>query len=132
MLYTKSIIKPKISGDGLRISIMSRHTLNDGVTPDPRISADSYEVWRKDLAPPAKLIGDYYKRGLPWTEYERRYLAFLQQADISSKVQELARDALVQDITLLCIEEDAAQCHRRLLAEECQRYQPQLQVEHKS
>ncbi|MBI2125618.1 DUF488 domain-containing protein [Candidatus Woesearchaeota archaeon] len=109
---------------------MSRHTLNDGMTPDPRISVDSYDLWLPEIAPPLRLVGDYYKRGLPWVEFEMRYRLFLQQAEISTKVRDLARDALAQDITLLCIEEDAAQCHRRLLAEECQRYQPQLQVEH--
>ena len=131
MLYTKSIIKPRSSNDGLRISVMSRHTLNDGLTPDPRISSDSYDFWLKELAPPLKLVGDYYKRGLSWTEFEVRYREFLQQVDVSKKVRELARDALAQDLTLLCVEEDSTQCHRRLLAEECQNYELILKTEHR-
>jgi hypothetical protein len=37
MLYTKSIYKPKYLDDGLRISVMSRHTLSDGKTDDPKL-----------------------------------------------------------------------------------------------
>ena len=40
-LYTKSILKPRSSRDGRRISVMSRHTLEDGVTQDKRITEKS-------------------------------------------------------------------------------------------
>ena len=45
MLYTKSIIKQKSLEDGCRISVMSRHTLNDGITIDSRILPDSFDEW---------------------------------------------------------------------------------------
>jgi len=51
MLFTKSIYKPVSVLDGQRISVMSRHTLEDGVTPDPRINSDSYYAYLKILAP---------------------------------------------------------------------------------
>lgn len=61
MLKSKSILAPKEETDGTRISIMSRHTLNDGVTPDPRLTPDLYDEHRPVLAAPARAVGGYYK-----------------------------------------------------------------------
>jgi uncharacterized protein YeaO (DUF488 family) len=132
MLYTKSIHKPKSASDGLRISVMSRHTLNDGITPDPEITWESYDLWWKIFAPPDKLVRDYYKRGLPFEEFAKRYLAYLSKEYVCMEVKRLSLRALAeQDITLLCVEESAEKCHRRILAEECQRYTLNLRVEHR-
>lgn len=131
MLYTKSIFHEKEETDGTRISIMSRHTLNDGITPDPRITPTAFDEWMPELAPPAKLVGDYYHRNLPWEDFEQRYLEHLHQPDVSPLVSTLATCALSHDITLLCVEETAQYCHRRVLAEECQRYEPDLIVGHR-
>ncbi len=130
-LFTKSIFKEKDSDDGIRISVMSRHTLNDGVTPDLRITSDRFEEHIVILAPPSKLVGDYYKGNLNWQEYETRYLEYLRIPDISKKVKQLAQRASKQDITLLCAEDTAEKCHRRILAEECQRYNSTLDVIHR-
>lgn len=131
MLYTKCICKPKEESDGLRISVMSRHTLNDGVTLDDRITVASYDEWIKELAPPNKLVGDYYKRELPWQNFEERYLEHIRSKEISYIVQELAIVSTFKAITLLCCEETPEFCHRRLLAEECKKYSPWLNVLHK-
>lgn len=131
MLYTKSILKPKSLEDGLRISIMSRHTLNDGITPDERINSGSYDIWLKELAPPEKLVGDFYKRNLPREEYNKKYLNYLRENDVAEKVKNLAEISLDENITLLCIEDDASECHRKIFSEECQRYFPELKVEHR-
>jgi uncharacterized protein YeaO (DUF488 family) len=131
MLYTKSIHKPKSDSDGLRISVMSRHTLEDGITPDPKISNASFDSWLQILAPRDKLVGNYYKRNLPFDEYERKYVEYLEKQEVRIEVQNLAIKALNQDITLLCIEESPNNCHRRILAEICQIYQPKLKVEHR-
>jgi len=64
MIYTKCILLPSSPDDGWRISVMSRHTLNDGITPDPRIQVYGFNEWLLKVAPPSVLIGDYYKRGL--------------------------------------------------------------------
>ncbi len=131
MLYTKCIFHEKEETDGTRISILSRHTLNDGKTTDPRITPSTFDEWIPHLAPPAKLIGDYYHRNLPWVEFERRYLEHLSQPDIRSLVSTVATRSLIRDITFLCVEETAQYCHRRLLAEECRKYEPRLIVEHR-
>ncbi|MBI4152538.1 DUF488 domain-containing protein [Candidatus Woesearchaeota archaeon] len=131
MLYTKCIFHNVENSDGTRISVMSRHTLNDGITPDPRITAATFEEWIPELAPPLKLVGDYYHRNLAWADFERRYLEHLSQTDVSSLVSTLAKRSLSNDITLLCVEETPECCHRRLLAEECQKYEPTLSIEHR-
>ncbi|MAE13589.1 hypothetical protein CMO92_03410 [Candidatus Woesearchaeota archaeon] len=126
MLNTKSILAPKKESDGRRISVMSRHTLNDGVTPHPQITRESYDEWNKLLSPPSKLLGDYYKRGLPWKQFEQRYREHLTQPNCQAEIQNLAQRSLDSVITLLCIESSPEYCHRRLLAEECKKYQPTL------
>lgn len=131
MLYTKCILMPASLDDGWRISVMSRHTLNDGITPDPRIQVSGFNEWLLRVAPPAVLVGNYYKRGLSWEDFENRYLDHIRQPHIFELVRGLARGALVSDITLLCIEDTAEYCHRRLLAEECQKYEPLLRILHR-
>lgn len=123
MLKTKCILVPKEVGDGLRISVMSRHTENDGITPHPGITPLTFDDWQKELAPPKKLVGSYYKGAVSWQEFEVQYLRFLRDYPQFQLVRELARRAMVRDITLLCIEETPEMCHRRLLAEECKKYE---------
>lgn len=33
-------------------------------------------------------------------------------------------------MTILCIEDEATECHRKILAEECQRYEKDLIIKH--
>lgn len=126
VLYTKCIKAPISPEDGCRISIMNRHTLNDGLTIDTEITPSLYDLHEKAFAPPDKLLGNYYKRGLPWEEFVKKYLAHIKQ--VKSKIESLGKMALSQNITLLCIEQTAEKCHRRLLAEECKTLTPELEV----
>src|SRR3989344_7566411 len=74
-LFTQSIYVPS-SADSLRISVMSRHTFSDGLTPDLRIT---YDLWLQDLAPPDRLVSAWY-RGEPLQgQFTTGYLAHLQQ-----------------------------------------------------
>lgn len=130
-IFTKSIIKEKELGEK-RISVMSRHTKNDGVTPDERIiEGVTFDEWQKDFAPPGKLVGAYYRKEISWEEFEKKYLEFLRNDEIKSKVENFAKRCTEETITLMCIEDTADKCHRRLLAEELQKYQPHLKIVHK-
>ena len=129
MIKTKYMLEPREESDGLRISIMSRHTLNDGKTPHPEINQRSYNLWMPSLAPPLKLIGSYYKGDTPWNQFESEYLEHIRQAEIQTKIKDIARHGLDSILTFLCIDEFPEKCHRRLLAEECQKYQPSLILE---
>jgi uncharacterized protein YeaO (DUF488 family) len=125
-------LKAKEPLDGIRISVMSRHTLNDGKTPHPNITKDSYDEWLKILAPSDGLVGDYYKRILGRDLFSIYYLEEIRESEKKIEVEKLAMRALETDITLLCIEIEPEFCHRKLLAEECRSYFPnRLQVIHK-
>ena len=128
MLYTKCILHNPAPEDGLRISVMSRHTENDGKTPDKRITL--VDEHQPALGPSSKLIGNYYKRGLSWEDFSKYYLSEIRVESKRPLVISLAEKATQEDVTILCIEETAHMCHRRLLADECQIYQPSLQVIH--
>ncbi len=131
VLYTKCIFHPATPEDGIRISVMSRHTLKDGRTPDPRITPAHYQEWLRILAPPPKLVGGWYKKRLTWEAFEQHYVNYLQEKEPTQQVHKLAQRALENDITILCVEETPEHCHRRLLAEECQRVMPELFVVHR-
>jgi uncharacterized protein YeaO (DUF488 family) len=126
MLKTKSILAPKEESDGKRFSVMSRHTLDDGITPHPEINEDSYDAWIRELAAPDKLIGAYLHRGMPFEEFKAGYIKHLRKPEIAEKVAALAAACLDNVITILCKDEFPEYCHRRLLAEECKIYQPEL------
>jgi uncharacterized protein YeaO (DUF488 family) len=126
---------PKIDGY-FRISVMSRHTLNDGVTPDPEITESSRDEWWPELAPPDTLIGWYYKQQkkklLPhwklWENFERKFTHYLQDPDVKIYLQHLATLARYGDVIILCIEPTPKYCHRRLVAEACRRVDPSLAI----
>lgn len=128
MLRTKSILAPHSDYDGLRVSVMSRHTLNDGKTPHPDINSSSFIVHFKSLAPPPKLVGAYYKNLISWHSFEKLYISYLRTPEVEPTVKILAKHSLDHDVTILCIEDDPLYCHRRLLANECRTYYPSLKL----
>jgi len=134
MLLTKCIYLPKSAEDGLRVSIMSRHTLVDGKTPDLQITADSYDAHWPELGPPAHLIGRYLRREIDWPKFEATFLQHLRR-EAAPQLGRLIDLALTQNVTLLCREKLGADiylgklaCHRRLVAEECKRLRPELAI----
>lgn len=128
MLRTRSILSPRSSADGLRVSVMSRHTLNDGVTPDSSILPSTIDLHWPFFGPNPKLIGDYLRRDLPWEAFERRYLEQLEQVSLLPHLSKLVELSRCHDITLMCIEHEPEHCHRRLLAEHCKRIDPKLEI----
>ena len=127
-LYTKCIKEKILPEDGYRISIMSRHTLNDGITPDQEITHDLFNSHQTIFAPPLKLIGAYYRQEINWEQFSEKYLEYIRKNYMVPEVRTLAREALRKDITLLCIESTPKKCHRRLLTEECKLLIPKLGV----
>lgn len=70
-------------------------------------------VHRTDLAPTQDLLDEYRKRGGGWPAYEERFRALMRER----KVEESVPRELIDDGCLLCSEETAQRCHRRLVAE---------------
>jgi uncharacterized protein YeaO (DUF488 family) len=126
-LYLRCILEEPDPSDGMRVSVMSRHTLSNGVTADIRIQP--VDVHMPVLGPSPLLIGDYYKRNLCWEKFEERYLEELRSIPKKIKALDwLIRLVRVEDVTLLCIEETAHKCHRRLLAQVCKEKIPRLRI----
>lgn len=114
MLKSKSILAPKEETDGTRISIMSRHTLNDGKTPDPRLTSDLYDEHMKEFAVPPKVIGAYRRKEIPFEQLASEYVTYITTQ--REKVIALIQRALHENITVLCMEgtEEKHLCHRSL------------------
>lgn len=132
MLRGGCIFEPKTNQDGLRISVMSRHTMLDGKTPDPKIIYGiSFDEHWNILAPPASLVGSWHRGELGPLDKESFdknfapvYLEYLEQAEVKSAVQELGQKGLHRDITVLCYESspnatEPLLCHRALLIAKC-------------
>lgn len=117
-LNTKPIKSERAVEDGIRLSVMSRHTHPDGVAPDIEITENSFDEHWPELGPPPKLIGAYYKRGLPWKEFAEQYTHYLQ-ANPEHTERLIGLLAIQKTVTLLCVEDSPDYCHRRLLAEHC-------------
>ena len=129
MILTKCILKLPSLEDGLRISVMSRHTLNDGVTPDNRIQQCDFHI--PMFGPDSKLIGSYLRGDLNWDFFRREYLTRLKSNSRAiRKLKIFILLSLDYNITFLCVEDTPDFCHRRLLAEECQRIDGRVQIRH--
>ena len=93
---------------------------------------DSYHLWLQDLAPPDRLVGDWYRGELSQEQFTTDYLAHLQQNPQRHTLDlllELVMDTKRKPI-LLCVEPKGEFCHRQVLAEYCQRLEPRLSVAH--
>jgi uncharacterized protein YeaO (DUF488 family) len=134
MLRTKCIFDPVSTEDGLRISVMSRHTLEDGITPDKRIIPGvSYMEHHVELAPPSTTVGKWYrssKSETDWDIFTEEYLGHLDKPKQAREVRWLAKFALRRDVTILCVEPRGERCHRVILSEMCKQMQPALEVRH--
>jgi len=112
-LRTRRWNDPGDRGDGLRVLICRYR---------PRglpKREETWDVWRKELAPSPELLADFHgKRGPPisWAEYRKRYLAEMRRQ--TESIAELAeRVGAGETIALLCSSActDPDHCHRTLL-----------------
>lgn len=129
MLKTKSILAKKEESDGVRISVMSKHNWKGGLIPYTEItniSVKMYDVWERKLSPPKKLVWEWYQKKLSWEQFEENYLKYLKT--VYDEIETISRRAMKENITLLCLEKTPEYCHRRLLAEECKKVFPELEI----
>lgn len=133
MLQTGCIYQ---STEGMvRISVMSRHTHNDGTTPDEGITVGSWQFHWPVLGPPPKLVGAYYRQEISWEEFAGQYREYLRHGNeknsavkVDGVIQRLIRMARLTPVIILCKEATPERCHRRLIAEYCQELDPRLEV----
>ena len=65
-----------------------------------------------ELAPTEDMLGEYRKNGVAWPEYEKRFLALMEQRHVEN-----LDPSRLDDGCLLCSEDKPHHCHRRLVAE---------------
>ncbi len=83
-------------------------------------------VHAEDLAPTQEMLDTYKKKKGDWDEYEKEFLALMR----SRGVERTAKGEVVDWSCLLCSEETAEHCHRRLVAEYLQEKWRDVTIEH--
>ncbi|MFD4658521.1 DUF488 family protein [Kitasatospora sp. NPDC058444] len=81
---------------------------------------------RTELAPTQDLLDAYKKRSVGWAAYEERFLELMKVRQIEDVVR---REAL-ENAVLLCSEDNAQNCHRRLVAEYLAEQWGDVTIEH--
>ena len=79
------------------------------------VRKEAVDGWEKELAPSAELLRSYRAGRIEWEEFAGRY-----RAGVSERwelLNELARRAARDTVTLLCGCRDESRCHRTLLSE---------------
>lgn len=116
MLKSKCIYEIPSDDDWLRISIMSRHTLDDWITPDDDIQHWLYHLHRPDLAPSPSIVGGYLKWRFNYETYRKLYLTFLNELKYWQVIC-IVRQSLIETITVMCKEQHPELCHRKIFLE---------------
>lgn len=81
---------------------------------------------RIDLAPTQAIFDDYKKHGLSWAAYEGRFLELMKERRIESAIPH----ELLDNAVLLCSEDKAHRCHRRLVAEYLAQHWEDVTIQH--
>ena len=117
-LFTKSIQEKKIKKDGVRICVMRR---------PGKYNDKDFDIWMPVLSPSHELLDDIHAKKIIWNQYVKR---FTKEVLIEQKrfLTLLIDIALKDDVTILCWEKSPEKCHRRLIAEECKKINPELKV----
>ncbi|KUN78533.1 DUF488 family protein [Streptomyces griseoruber] len=81
---------------------------------------------RTELAPTQDMLNAYKKRGVGWAAYEERFLELMKERQIEDTV----RQEVFDNAVLLCSEDNARHCHRRLVAEYLAQHWDNVTIEH--
>jgi uncharacterized protein (DUF488 family) len=81
---------------------------------------------RTELAPTQDMLDAYKKQGVGWAEYEERFLELMK----SRRIEEVVRRETLDNAVLLCSEDDALHCHRRIVAEYLAQQWEGVTIEH--
>lgn len=81
---------------------------------------------RTELAPTQEMLDAYKKRGAGWAAYEENFLELMEVRQIEKSIPREVLDNAV----LLCSENDALHCHRRLVAEYLAQHWDDVTIEH--
>jgi uncharacterized protein YeaO (DUF488 family) len=80
-----------------------------------------------ELAPTDDLL-DAYRSGNDWDAFSRKFRSLLKRRDVSGSLASATEGH--ERVCLLCSEDSADKCHRRLVAEFAKRQEKALKVRH--
>ena len=108
---------PRLPGEGVRLGTVRRPPR--GVKKTDHARRDYYDVWLPDLAPSAEVVS--WAHAADWTparwrRYVRTYLSQMRAPAARRLIATLAALSHQADFSIGCYCEDAAWCHRSLLA----------------
>jgi len=78
------------------------------------------------LAPTKDILNAYKKKEINWNEYELRFISLMKERKIEHKID----IEMFQNGCLLCSEEKADKCHRRLVAEYLKNHFNEIVITH--
>lgn len=79
------------------------------------------------LGPTRNLLSSYKAGTITWAQYEEQFIELLQWR----RIEKLPIKHILDNAVLLCFENDALHCHRRLVAEYlAQHWAPNVSIEH--
>ncbi|MFD3525222.1 DUF488 family protein [Streptomyces sp. NPDC058653] len=81
---------------------------------------------RTELAPTKEMLDAYKKRDVGWAAYEERFLKLMKARRIEDEI----RREVFDNAVLLCSEDNARHCHRRLVAEYLAQKWDDVEIEH--
>lgn len=70
-----------------------------------------------NFAPTESILKDYKNKNISWDEYEKRFDLLMDERNIEGYIKKNYDMALTKNLCLLCSEDKANNCHRRLVAE---------------
>jgi uncharacterized protein (DUF488 family) len=79
-----------------------------------------------ELAPTQEMLDEYKKQKGDWTTYEKRFVALMEERRIEATVP---REVIAQGC-LLCSEDKAHHCHRRVVAEYLKQHWGDVEIAH--
>lgn len=126
-LIAKCITADPEQSDGFRISIMSRHTQNDGRTPRPELD-EMCDEHCPELGPSPKLIGKWMRGEISWKDYSIEYKIEMRANATMIIIKKVIKMARKVNVTVMCIEENPENCHRKIFLEICRSMSPSLET----
>ena len=88
--------------------------------------ADIEYIHKPELAPIQEILEDYKKRKGSWKDYEKSFTALMKQRKLEMDIDPVE----LNKACLLCSEDTAEKCHRRLVAEYFQEHFKEIEICH--
>ncbi len=115
-LFTKSVQVPASPEDGIRVCIMRR--------PGEDVV---WDIWMPHLAPSHEVLTARHQNTMTKPEFNIWFAENVLEKE-RQYIDVLIEMAKKHTVTILCWEEDPVTCHRKLVADECKRIDPSLDV----